>query len=51
MSDLELIDLWIGTRNVYEHQRNKGWYKIANKQWKRLHAIEEELIRRGITPP
>lgn len=47
LSELELIARWQYASNVYHHQMKKGWYKIANKQWKIMCAIEAELESRA----
>ena len=47
LSELELIARLEYAKNVYDHQKKKGWYKIANKQWDIIWAIEAELRSRA----
>lgn len=47
LSNLELIDRLEYAKNVYDQQKKKGWYKIANKQWDIIWAIEAELRSRA----
>lgn len=47
LSILELIARLQYAKNVYDHQKKKGWRKIANKQWKIMCAIKAELESRA----
>lgn len=47
LSELELIARLQYAKNVYDHQKKKGWHKIANKQWDIIWAIEAELRSRA----